>query len=245
MLDAILTAAPRLEALSDAGLVDEAQRRNPDALRLIMRRHNRRLFRVARSVLRDDAEAEDVVQEVYVRAFGALASFRAESSLATWLTRIALNEALGRLRRQRTTVELAALDGSNDTAPEVIPFPLMRSEPDPEEAAARRQIRELLEHAIDALAEPFRLVFVMRDVEGLSVEETAAQLRLKPETVRTRLFRARAQLRRMLDARLATALDDAFPFAGARCARLAEEVLARLQVAESRNADQPQPEDIP
>src|SRR5690348_1610812 len=110
MLNVALTAAPNLAVLSDAGLVDEAQRRNPDALRLIMQRHNRRLFRVARSVLRNDAEAEDVVQEVYVRAFGALTSFRAESSLATWLTRIALNEALGRLRQQRTTVELAALD---------------------------------------------------------------------------------------------------------------------------------------
>ncbi len=228
MFSANVSGASKLSALADAELVELARRRDPEAVRFIIQRHNQRLFRVARSVLRDDSEAEDVVQEVYVKAFTALATFRGESSVATWLTRIALNEALGRRRQQRTTVDLTALDVPEQTSRQIIPFPTMRSDPNPEEATARHEIRQVLERAIDALAEPFRLVFVMRDVEGMSVEETAAQLGLRPETVRTRLHRARAQLRDMLRAQVASVLTDAFPFAGARCARVAEAVIERL-----------------
>ena len=221
-----------LEALSDADLVALACRRHAGAFRLIMQRHNRRLYRVARGVLNDAFEAEDVVQETYVRAFKALDGFRVDASLATWLTRIALNEALGRLRRQRPHIALEVLDSIKDgESMRVIPFPGANPESSPEQTAARHEIRQVLERAIGGLPEHFRTVFVMRDVEDINVEETAALLGLRPETVRTRLHRARAQLRRTLTAELASTVADAFPFAGQRCARLAEAVLKRLDLA--------------
>jgi RNA polymerase sigma-70 factor (ECF subfamily) len=205
-----------------------ALQRDGEAFREIMQRHNRRLYRVARSVVHDDSEAEDVVQEAYVLAFTNLAKFRAESSLATWLTRITLNEAMGRLRRRRPTVDVLTLDSSTGDGAQVIPFPTMISNEDPERNAAQREIRGLIERAVDELPEIFRVVFVMRDVEEMSIEETAAFLSLRPETVKTRLHRARKLLRQALDAKLATALTDVFPFAGARCLTFTDEVLTRL-----------------
>ena len=217
-----------VETLGDAELAALARQGDGAAFRAIMQRHNRRLYRVARAVLHDDGEAEDVVQETYVRAFAALADFRGGSSLATWLTRIALNEALGRLRRRRPTVDIETFASAARSDARIIPFPLMSPDMDPEQSAARQDVRRLLERAIDALPEPFRIVFVLRDVEELSIEETAAQLGLRPETVKTRLHRARRQLREALDAELASALTDAFPFAGVRCARITDTVLKRL-----------------
>jgi len=205
-----------------------ALQRDGEAFREIMQRQNRRLYRVARSVVHDDSEAEDVVQEAYVLAFTNLAKFRAESSLATWLTRITLNEAMGRLRRRRPTVDGLTLDSSTGDGAQVIPFPTMISNEDPERNAAQREIRGLIERAVDELPEIFRVVFVMRDVEEMSIEETAAFLSLRPETVKTRLHRARKLLRQALDAKLATALTDVFPFAGARCLTFTDEVLTRL-----------------
>ncbi len=222
------TRSIAIETLGDAELAALARQGDGAAFRVIMQRHNRRLYRAARAVLHDDAEAEDVVQEAYVRAFAALADFRGDSSLATWLTRIALNEALGRLRRRRPTVEIETFDARPEAR--VIPFPLMSPDMNPEQAAARQDVRRLLERAIDGLPEPFRVVFVLRDVEELSIEETAAQLGLRPETVKTRLHRARRRLREALDAELASALTDAFPFAGARCARITDAVLKRLGI---------------
>ena len=201
-----------LDALGDAELVQLARERNGDAFRIIMQRNNQRLYRVARSVVQDDSEAEDVVQEAYVRAFGSLGQFRGDSSLATWLTRITLNEALGRLRRQRHMVDLEVLDAEPSGKTQIIPFPLMPVAADPERAAAQRQIRNLIEGAIDDLPEIFRVVFVMRDVEGLSIEETADFLGMPPATVKTRLHRARLQLRRALDEQLASTSDRGFPF---------------------------------
>ena len=224
--------APDLAALDDVALVQLARQRNAGAFRVIMQRNNRRLYRVARSVLQDDCEAEDVVQEAYVSAFSSLGSFRGDSSLPTWLTRITLNEALGRLRRRRQVVDLEVLDADRATATaQVIPFPLMSDSADPERAAARSQIRDLIEQAIDDLPEIFRVVFVMRDVEGMSIDETADFLGLAPATVKTRLHRARRQLRRALDAKLASTLTEAFPFDGKRCQRITDEVLDRLQLA--------------
>jgi RNA polymerase sigma-70 factor, ECF subfamily len=214
--------------LSDAELVRLALQRDGEAFREIMQRQNRRLYRVARSVVHDDSEAEDVVQEAYVLAFTNLAKFRAESSLATWLTRITLNEAMGRLRRRRPTVDVLTLDSSTGDGAQVIPFPTMISNEDPERNAAQREIRGLIERAVDELPEIFRVVFVMSDVEEMSIEETAAFLSLRPETVKTRLHRARKLLRQALDAKLATALTDVFPFAGARCLTFTDEVLTRL-----------------
>jgi RNA polymerase sigma-70 factor (ECF subfamily) len=213
----------------DSELVILARRGEAAAFREIMRRNNRHLFRAARGVLRDDLEAEDVVQEAYVRAFQGLAGFRGDASLSTWLTRIALNEALGRLRRRRTTVDLAAVEVAQEGGgARILMFPTAQAGGDPEGAAARREIRRLLEEAIDELPEAFRLVLVARDVDGMSVEETAQILGVRPETVRTRLHRARRLLRAALDQRLGDTLHEAFPFDGARCARMTEAVLARL-----------------
>jgi RNA polymerase sigma-70 factor (ECF subfamily) len=212
----------RIEDLDDAALVERAQQRDGTALWLVIKRHNQRLHRVARAVLDDDTEAEDVVQETYIHAFTHLSEFRAEARLSTWLTRIALNEALGRRRQRRPTVDLKALEGM------AAPFSVHSA--NPEEATALAEIRRLLENAVDGLPEPFRAVFVMRDVEEMSVEETALLLGLRPQTVSTRLHRARRLLRHALQDRLASVFTDTFLFAGARCDRLAQAVLDRLAV---------------
>ena len=222
-----------LETLDDAALVRLARQRDGNAFRVIMQRNNQRLYRVARSVVRDDSEAEDVVQQAYVNAFDSLGKFRGDSSLSTWLTRITLNEALGRLRRQRPMVDLEVLDVEPAGSSKIVAFPLMPATSDPERDAAQRQIRHLIERAIDDLPENFRVVFVMRDVEDMSIEETAGFLGLPPATVKTRLHRARRQLRRALDEQLAATLTEAFPFDGKRCRQMAEKVLERLQLSTS------------
>lgn len=226
-------AATGLDGLDDVALVELARNRDGAAVRLIMQRHNRRLYRVARSVLDDDAEAEDVVQEAYVRAFTHLDGFRGEAQLSTWLTRIALNEALGRLRRRRITVDLKDIDAINDQGEaRVIYLPSARQDSDPEAAAARTEVRRLLEQAMDELPAHFRMVLVLRDIEEMSTEETASHLGLRPETVKTRLHRARRLLRRSLDRTLSSAVSDVFPCAGARCARITAAVLERLGISE-------------
>jgi len=226
-------AAASLDTLDDGALVERARQRDGAAVRLIMQRHNRRLFRTARGVLHDDAEAEDVVQETYVRAFTHLDGFRGEAQLSTWLTRIALNEALGRLRRRRITVGLKDIDAINDQGEaRVIYLPSARQDSDPEAAAARGEVRRLLERAVDQLPEHFRMVFMMRDVEEMSVEETASHLGLRPETVKTRLHRARRLLRQSLDRTLSSAFSDVFPCAGSRCSRITQAVLERLDLPE-------------
>ena len=225
------TAQPiNADALDDAELVASAKQGNALAFRAIMQRHNRRLYRVARGVLRDESEAEDAVQEAHISAFTHLPDFRGDAKLSTWLTRIVVNEALGRLRRQRPTVELTVLDSAHEKeGAEVIRFPLADAAAEnPERSAARREIRQLLERAVDDLPEAYRVVFVMRAIEEMSVEETASYLNMRAETVKTRLHRARRLLRKALDAQLSSTLTEAFPFAGARCARIADAVLARL-----------------
>jgi RNA polymerase sigma-70 factor, ECF subfamily len=220
-----------LDHLDDGALVARASQRDEAAFRLIMQRHNRRLYRVARAVLGNDADAEDVVQETYFRAFRHLDGFRGEARLSTWLTRIALNEALGRIRDQRPTTDLKHLDAINEQGESRVVFlPSARQDSNPEASAARAEVRRLLERAVDQLPGPFRSVFVMRDIEEMSVEETASQLGLRPETVKTRLHRARRLLRQSLNETLASTLVDAFPFAGTRCARITEAVLDRLGI---------------
>lgn len=218
-LDYARLAEPEIVALARTG--------DHEAFRAIMQRCNQRLFRVARAVVRDDAEAEDVLQEAYARAFAAFGGFRGEAGVATWLTRIVLNEAHGRLRKRRNTVELEAVEEAQASA-EVLNFPGAAVSDDPEADAARGQIRRILEQAVDELPEPFRLVFILREVEELSVEETATHLGINPETVKTRLHRARKRLREALDARLGEVLVGAYPFLGARCTRITEAVLQRL-----------------
>lgn len=220
-----------IDERNDGDLIRAARANEPGAFRSIMRRHNQRLFRIARGVVRDDSVAEDVVQEAYMRAFQHLESFREESSLSTWLHRIVLNEALGRLRKSASRREIPLpADGAGA---EILQFPQGATSDDPEKAMAQRQILRLVEEATDELPDSFRLVFIARVIEGMSVEETAELLDIKPETVRTRLHRARDLLRRQLDRRIGPVLLDAFPFAGWRCERLTDAVMRRLGLAES------------
>src|SRR5438552_3133021 len=211
----------------DTELVRRALARDEAAFRAIMQANNRRLYRLARGILRNDGEAEDVVQETYVRAFTHLESFRGDSSLATWLARIAMNESLGRLRRQRPGVEWNSLPPGTLEA-QIIQFPHSGASEDPEKSMAQRQIQNVVEHAIDELPDAFRVVFITRVIEGMNVEETAEILQLKPETVKTRLHRARTMLRDNVEKKIGPVVMDAFPFAGRRCDRLTEAVLKRL-----------------
>jgi RNA polymerase sigma-70 factor, ECF subfamily len=215
-------------ALPEADLVAYARAGRREAFAALMTRGNQRLFRIARAVVRDESEAEDVLQEAYVRAFAKLSDFRGEASIYTWLTRIVLNEAHGRLRRRRHTVELSAVESAQAGEGRILMFPSALMSDDPERDAALAETRRLLERAVDALPEAFRLVFIMREVEDCSIAETAANLGVKPQTVKTRLHRARRLLRESLDAQLASALTGAFPFLGARCQRITAAVLARM-----------------
>nr|WP_265336231.1 RNA polymerase sigma factor [Mesorhizobium sp. B2-1-8] len=196
--------------------------RDGAAFRTIIKTHNQRLYRIARGVVRNDSEAEDVVQEAYVRAFAHLESFRGDASLGTWLSRIVINEALGRLRKRRRTVTMP-----DNPQAEIIRFPLNPTD-DPERTMAQRQILALVERATDTLPDLYRMVFVARVIEGLSIEETSELLGVRPETIKTRLHRARVLLRKALDDQIGPVLLDAFPFAGRRCERLTVAVMVRL-----------------
>ena len=211
----------------DAELVRRARARDSAAFRTIMERHNRRLYRIARSILRNDSEAEDAVQEAYVNALTHLGGFRGDSSLATWLSRITMNEALGRLRRKRSAMDLETFEAQRTEA-QIIKFPQTVTSDDPERTMAQREILQLVERATDNLPEIFRIVFMARVIEGMSVEETAGLLGLQPETVKTRLHRARRLVREELDKQIGPVLMDAFPFAGRRCERMTNAVLQRL-----------------
>jgi RNA polymerase sigma-70 factor, ECF subfamily len=214
-----------LADLTDDRLVELACGRDLNAFEALMRRHNRRLFRVARGVLRSHEAAEDAVQETYLRVFTRLGTYRAGGKFGAWLTRVALNEALMIRRRARgDSVSLQDLDA--DVA---VPAKAGSAEsPGAEQIAEAAYARALLEHAIDALPENFRVVFVLRVVEGLDVRETAQCLEINPTTVRTRLFRAQRQLRGDLAARLRGESTEIFDFGADRCDRLVERVLARL-----------------
>ena len=196
------------------------------AFQIIVSGTSDRLVRLAARLLGNVSDAEDVVQEAYVRAFTHLESFRGDSSLSTWLSRIAMNEALGRLRRRRPAVELDSLPQGALEA-QIIQFPLAAGD-DPEKSMAQREIQHVVEHAIDELPEAFRLVFITRVIEGMNVEETAEILSLKPETVKSRLHRARTMLRDNVERKIGPVVMEAFPFAGRRCERLTDAVLKRL-----------------
>lgn len=213
---------------SDAELAALAAAGDVAAFETIMRRHNRLLFRTARSILKNDDDTEDALQEAYLRAWRSFAGFRAEAKVSTWLVRIVVNEALGRLRRRGAQVIPmdAAIDvdepqddesGAEDDA-----------DREPERIAMRGELRVLMEKRIDTLPDVFRTVFMLRAVEELSVEETAAALEIPEATVRTRFFRARSLLREGLSRDVDFAIGDAFSFAGVRCDRIVTSVLARV-----------------
>ena len=209
-----------------------ATKPDPAAFEALMRRHNRVLFRTARAILRDDAEAEDAVQEAYVQAYRSLGDFRAEAQLSTWLARIVVNEALMRLRKHKRRADIVPMQSSATVvALEQIPDSDMGK--GPETSAARSEMRRLLEVQIDALPDAYRTVFVLRAVEELSVEEAAAILDIPPATVRTRFFRARSLLRESLAQKIDVACEDAFSFAGERCDRIVARVLQRISQPQS------------
>ena len=216
--------------LLDYDLVERVRAGDAAAFELIMRRHNRRLFRLARSILKNGAEAEDVVQESYVRAFAKLDAFAGPDGFSAWLARIACNEALGRLRGRERVVSLHdyVSDGAGET--DVRRVETMTSpQPDPERLTENGELRRLLEDAIDALPADFRAVFVLRAVEGMSVAEIAEALSIRPETVKTRFHRARHRLQETLGVRFDALMPAAFEFGGARCDRIVSAVLARLR----------------
>ncbi len=225
--------APDFSNLTDAELVGQVLSGFPEAFRHLMQRSNQRLFRMARGVLDDDDEAEDVVQESWLHIYAKLDTFRGESSALTWMTRIVLNEAYGRLRHRRPTTDVEQLDIAPTGSARVIPFPNKFGTENPAATASRAQIRQLLEHAVASLPEPFRLVFILRDIEECTTEETAQTLGIRSETVKTRLHRARRLLRAALQDTVSTTLCEAFPFLGARCARMTDAVMKILATPSS------------
>jgi RNA polymerase sigma-70 factor (ECF subfamily) len=215
--------------VNDAELASRVAAGEDAALRLMMRRHNQTLFRTARAILRDDSEAEDAVQDAYLKAIRGIGGFRSDSKLSTWLVRITVNEALQRLRRTRRTAEVIPLAGDLSDGGEALDNVMDTNAETPEQQTLRAESRRIMEAKIDALPESVRAVFVLRAVEEMSVEETASVLDIPEATVRTRFFRARSLLRESLSREMDMALDDAFHFAGERCERITERVLARLR----------------
>jgi RNA polymerase sigma-70 factor, ECF subfamily len=216
------------EKLDDLELARRLGARDPYAVRLITARNNQRLFRTAWSILKSRADSEDAVQSAYLAAFAAIADYEGRSSLSTWLTRIVINEALGRKRAARR--RLARLDGGSVAVLDEYREKLMRGSVTalPDGSLAREQIRRMLEEAIARLPDPFRLVFVLREIEGLSVEEAAETLGIAPATVKTRHFRARRRLQEELAPELRSALSGTFPFAGTDCEAMTQRVLAAV-----------------
>ena len=214
------------EAMDDVSLARLIGARDAHAVRLVTSRNNQRMFRTAWSILKNRADAEDCVQTAYLRAFASIGRFEGRSTLSTWLTRIVINEALGRKRAANR--RRAQLDGSSVTILDDYREKLMRgsmSGTSPEIELARLQVRRLLEEKISSLPAGFRLVFVLREIEGMTVEATAEALDLKPATVKTRLLRARRRLQDALAPELSAALADSFAFAGGDCETLTERVV--------------------
>jgi RNA polymerase sigma-70 factor (ECF subfamily) len=218
---ALRTAAAAPATLSDEEVVGRVLAGDTSLFEILMRRYNQRLFRVTRGILADDAEAEDVMQEAYVRAFRELAGFRGEARFATWLTRIACHEALARARKRRRLVPIAPVTGGEPPDP-----------PDhasgPEKELGNRELHAILRAAVEALPDPLRSVFCLREIEGLSSEQTADALGISPENVRVRLHRAKLGLRQKLDERIGREVRRLYLFDGARCDRVVEGVFARL-----------------
>jgi RNA polymerase sigma-70 factor (ECF subfamily) len=211
----------------DAELARRVAGGEPAAFEALMRRHNQALFRTARAILRDEAEAEDALQEAYLQAYRTIGSYRGEARLSTWLARVVANEALMRLRKQVRRSAIVPLQ-PGVAVEELNEIAEGSMDKEPESSARRAEVRKLLEERIDALPGAYRAVFMLRGVEEYSVEETAAILQIPEATVRSRFFRARSLLREGLAAEVDLACEDAFGFAGERCDRVVARVMARL-----------------
>jgi len=212
-------------SLSDAEVVDRVRGGETALFEILMRRHNQRVYRVARAVVKDEDEAEDVMQQSYINAFTHLGQFEQRSQFSTWLTRITLYEALARRRKRRGEEPLSSVDAAESGGATQT---LMSTEVDPERQAYAHEPGRVLEQAVDALPETYRTVFMLREIEGLSTNETAAGLELGAEAVKTRLHRAKAMVRRSITEQLGVASRDAFHFHAPRCDRVVAAVLARL-----------------
>jgi RNA polymerase sigma-70 factor (ECF subfamily) len=191
---------------------------------ILMRRYNQRLYRVARAILRDVAEAEDVMQDAYVRAYEHLHQFEGRAPFSAWLTRIAVREALGRVRLRNRSQHLEETDHNGE-------MNMVEPSPDPEQIASRMEVGRLLEEALLSLPEQYRTVVILRDVEELSTSETADALDITEENVKVRLHRGRTIVRGWLFARVGTNAKSAFPFMGVRCDRVVSGVFARLHIS--------------
>src|SRR5262245_48048330 len=215
----VIEIAPALQptALTDEDIVERIRGGETALFELLMRRYNQRLYRVTRTIVRDDEEAEDVTQDAWVRAFEHLHQFAGRARFSTWLTRIAVHEASARRRRRGRQHDV---EGDMTTLPSATAGP--------EQRAADRELGQAIKAAIDALPEVYGSVFMLREVEGLSTAETAACLQIAEETVKTRLHRARALLRNHINARIGAGVREAFQFAGVRCDRLVAAVMARI-----------------
>jgi RNA polymerase sigma-70 factor (ECF subfamily) len=216
-------AAINSELWSDEEVVERVKAGETALYEIIMRRYNQRLYRVARAILRNDAEAEDVMQDAYVRAYQHLGQFAGKSSFSTWLTRIAVNEALGRLKLRNRIDQL-----DTDEPNEEIFMGLTENAPDPEATASNGELNQLLESALLELPEQYRTVIMLRDVEEMSTAETAAALDLTEENVKVRLHRGRLMIRNWLIERVGANCRNAFPFMGDRCDRVVATVFARI-----------------
>jgi RNA polymerase sigma-70 factor (ECF subfamily) len=224
-------ATSAADALDDVELARRVGCRDEPAFELLMRRHNRMLYRIARAILRDDSEAEDAVQDAYLAAFRNIAGFRGGSRLSTWLARIVINESYGLLRKRKRAGVVLPFDPGTDawSAGERDPEEgaMTEATEQPDAAASRGEVRRLLERNIDALPDQFRTAFILREVEEMSVDEAAACLGVPAATVRSRTFRARALLREAMAREVDVATVHAFGFAGERCDRIVAGVLAR------------------
>jgi RNA polymerase sigma-70 factor, ECF subfamily len=222
-METVSTLSVTGEQLTDEEVVNRVKAGDTALYEIIMRRYNQRLYRVARAILRDDGEAEDVMQDAYVRAFEKLDQFAGKSAFATWLMRIAVNESLGRLKlRQR----IDQLDDDNDSLG--VSMSLTEGASDPESQASVGELTELLEMALLALPEQYRAVVMLRDVEEMTTSETAAALDLTEENVKVRLHRGRTMIRNWLIERVGTTIRSAFPFMGERCDRVVAAVFSKI-----------------
>jgi RNA polymerase sigma-70 factor (ECF subfamily) len=220
----------KYQNITDTNLAAMVAAGDEDAFHLLMRRHNQKMYRTARSILRDDAEAEDAVQVAYLQAYMAIAKFRDEAQLATWLVRIVVNVAIAHARRHNreakvifldngATNEYASEEGNMDTSPAA----------QPEQQVLRAELRRILESRISALPDVFRTVFILRAVEEMSVDEVALCLDIPAATVRTRFFRARSLLREGLAQQVDYDMTNVFAFDGVRCDRIIAGVFARIK----------------